>query len=130
MIAERANAFSARFYDHLFVLDPAAAQLFTGIDMALQQWKLAHTLGAVVQALDDLDTLLPAVAALGVRHARYGVLPRHFDSVGVALLRAFDETLGRRFTPAIRAAWTQAYSVVSAEMQKALGDAPPRLRIT
>src|SRR5262252_2371310 len=97
MAAERADAFMARFYDHLFVIDASAARLFTGIDMTAQRWKLAQTLGVVVQALDDLETLLPAVAALGRRHVRYGVLPHHFDSVGAALLQAFADTLGTRF---------------------------------
>ena len=129
MIAERADAFTARFYHHLFVIDAGAAQLFTGVDMTVQQWKLAQTLGVIVQALDDLDTLLSAVAALGSRHARYGVLPHHFDSVGAALLQAFVDTLGQHFTPAVRAAWVRAYSLVSTEMQKGLGNAPPPLRI-
>ena len=129
MIAERADAFTARFYDHLFVIDAGAAQLFNGVDMSIQQWKLAQTLGVVVQALDDLDTLLPAVAALGRRHTRYGVLHHHFDSVGAALLQAFVDTLGQHFTPAVRAAWVRAYSLVATEMQKGLDDAPPTLRI-
>ena len=129
MVAERADAFTARFYDHLFVIDPGAAQLFTGVDMSVQQWKLAQTLGVVVQSLDDLETLLPAVAALGRRHTRYGVLRHHFDSVGAALLQAFVDTLGQRFTPAVRAAWTQAYNLVATEMQKGLGNVPPPLRI-
>ena len=129
MVAERADAFTARFYEHLFIIDAGAAKLFTGVDMSVQQWKLAQTLGVVVQALDDLDTLLPAVAALGRRHTRYGVRHHHFDSVGAALLQAFVDTLGPRFTPAVRAAWMQAYSLVATEMQKALGNAPPPLRI-
>jgi len=129
MVAERADAFTARFYDHLFVIDPGAEQLFSGVDMGLQQWKLAQTLGVVVQALDDLNTLLPAVATLGKRHTRYGVRHHHFDTVGAALLRAFADTLGNRFTADAQAAWTQAYSVVAGEMQKAMGDAPPPLRV-
>ena len=129
MIAERSDAFTARFYDHLFVIDAGAAQLFNGVDMTIQRWKLAQTLGVVVQALDDLDALLPAVAALGRRHTRYGVLHHHFDRVGAALLQAFVDTLGRQFTPAVRAAWVRAYSLVAAEMQKGLGNPPPPLRI-
>ena len=128
MIAERADALTARFYDHLFVIDAGAAQLFNGVEMSIQRWKLAQTLGVVVQALDDLDTLLPAVAALGRRHTRYGVLHHHFDSVGAALLQAFVDTLGQQFTPAVRAAWVRAYSLVAAEMQKGLANAPPPLR--
>lgn len=130
MIAERSDAFSARFYDHLFVIDAGAAQLFNGVEMSIQRWKLAQTLGVVVQALDDLDTLLPAVAALGRRHTQYGVLPHHFDSVGAALLQAFVDTLGQQFTPAVRAAWVRAYSLVATEMQKGLESAPPQLRMT
>ena len=130
MIAERSDAFSASFYDHLFVIDAGAAQLFNGVDMTIQRWKLAQTLGVVVQALDDLDTLLPAVAALGRRHTRYGVLHHHFDSVGAALLQAFVDTLGQQFTPTVRAAWVRAYSLVATEMQKGLGSAPPPVRMT
>jgi nitric oxide dioxygenase len=97
--------------------------------MTIQRWKLAQTLGVVVQALDDLDTLLPAVAALGRRHTRYGVLHHHFDSVGAALLQAFVDTLGQQFTPTVRAAWVRAYSLVATEMQKGLASAPPPLRM-
>lgn len=130
MIAERATVFTARFYDHLFAMDDSAAQLFTGVEMSVQQWKLAQTLGVVVQVLDDLDAFLPAVAALGERHIRYGVLPRHFETVGQALLGAFADTLGDRFTPQIRAAWTDAYAVIAAEMQRALArTAKPPLRL-
>ena len=34
MIAERADAFTARFYHHLFLIDAGAAQLFNGVDMS------------------------------------------------------------------------------------------------
>lgn len=130
MIAERADVFTARFYSRLFEIDSDAARLFSGVDMGAQQWKLAHTLGVVVQALDDLDTLLPAVTALGERHTRYGVERRHFEPVGAALLQAFADTLGRRFTSEARAAWTGAYSLVSDTMQRALiSDGKPPLRL-
>ena len=126
-IAERADMFTARFYDHLFTIDESAALLFTGVEMTAQQWKLAHTLGVVVQALDDLETLLPAVALLGKRHSQYGVQPGHFETVGAALLMAFADTLGSGFTPQIRTAWTEAYGLVASVMQQALidGRTPP-----
>ena len=129
MIAERADAFTARFYAHLFVIDAGAAQLFNGVDMTIQRWKLAQTLGVVVQALDDLDALLPAVAALGRRHTRYGVLHHHFDSVGAALLQAFVDTLGQRLHAAGARRVGARLSLVAAEMQKGLENAPPTLRI-
>ena len=131
MIAERSDVFTGRFYSRLFEIDPNTARLFSGVDMAAQQWKLAHTLGVVVQALDDLDALLPAVSALGKRHTRYGVGQQHFEPVGAALLQAFADTLGTRFTSDVRAAWTEAYTLVAEEMKRALvGDGKPRLRLT
>ena len=130
MIAERASMFTARFYSNLFEIDPGAVRLFTGVNMVAQEWKLAQTLGVVVQALDDIDTLLPALATLGERHARYGVEQAHFETVGTALLQSFTDTLRERFTPEARAAWTEAYSLVSSEMRRALERSrPPRLRV-
>lgn len=129
-IAERADVFTARFYERLFSIDDSAARLFSGVEMTAQQWKLAQTLGVVVQALDDLDTLLPAVAALGTRHTRYGVQPHHFESVGRALLQAFGDTLGDGFTADARTAWTEAYALIASVMQRALiraGESPIHL---
>ena len=109
-----------RFYEHLFVIDPSAARLFTGVDMAAQRKKLSQTLAVVVNALNDVDRLLPAVAALGKRHAHYGVEDRHFDSVGEALLEAISDALGDGFTAEVRAAWTVAYALLASVMRRAL----------
>jgi len=119
-IAERGDELSARFYDHLFAIDDSAARLFAHVDMNAQRAKLVHTLRVVVQALGNVDSLLPAVAALGKRHTHYGVEARHFDSVGEALLWAFDDTLGDAFTPALRAAWAEAYAFLASVMKRAL----------
>jgi hemoglobin-like flavoprotein len=70
--------------------------------------------------VDDLDRLLPALAALGKRHATYGVEDRHFDSVGHALLRAFSTTLADEFTTPLHDAWSEAYGLIAAVMRRAL----------
>ena len=119
-IAERAEQFTSRFYEHLFVIDESAARLFTGVDMGAQRKKLAQTLAVVVHALDDLDRLMPAIAALGKRHTQYGVSAHHFESVGEALIHAFSDALGDAFTAELRAAWTVAYALVASVMQRAL----------
>lgn len=117
-IAERHDEVTRRFYDLLFEIDGSAARLFTGVDMAAQRVKLAEVLAVVVNGLNDIDRLLPAVVALGKRHAHYGVQDRHFDSVGAALLQAFGDTLGDEFTPELRAAWATAYTVLASVMRK------------
>ena len=118
-VAERADALTTHFYTHLFEIDDTAARLFSGVDMAAQKKKLAQSLTVVVHALDDIDSLLPPIAALGKRHTQYGVEDRHFDSVGDALLWALDDVLGDGFTPAVRDAWAQAYTMVASVMRRA-----------
>lgn len=119
-IAANADALTTTFYDTLFEIDDSAARLFAGVDMTAQRTKVAQTLAVAVNSLDDLDVLLPAVVALGKRHAAYGIEDRHFDSVGTALLQAFSATLGDAFTPELQNAWSEAYGSISAVMRREL----------
>ena len=60
------------FYDRLFETAPQTRALFPQ-DMAEQKKKLMAMLGTAVANLHKLDTILPAVQALGQRHKGYGV---------------------------------------------------------
>lgn len=119
-IAARAEELTVTFYETLFEIDPTAAALFAGVDMAGQRKKLAQSLAVVVHAVDSPASLIPALTALGKRHAGYRVDRRHFDSVGAALIRALAHILRRDFTPEVRDAWTTAYGVVATIMQGAM----------
>jgi len=119
-IAAKADTLTTSFYAHLFEIDDSAAMLFADVDMAAQRRKLVQSLGIVVQSVDDLDRLLPVLAALGKRHTTYGIEDRHFDSVGQALLMAFATTLGAGFTREIHDAWSEAYALIAAVMRRAL----------
>jgi hemoglobin-like flavoprotein len=79
----------------------------------------------VVRGLDRLEQLVPAVQALGRRHAGYGVRDEHYATVGAALLWTLERGLGEAFTPATRAAWAAAYALLAATMQQAAGEGPP-----
>ena len=125
-IATRDDALTVRFYEVMFEIDDSAARLFASVDMASQRGKLFRSLAVIVDALDDLDRLLPAIAELGKRHATYGVERRHFDVVGQSLLRAIEGVLGDDFTPAVRDAWAEAYTLVAAVMMRALDRAGAR----
>ena len=118
--AARADTLTSTFYEYLFEIDTSAAALFAGVDMAAQKKKLAQALAVVVNAADDPGRLIPALTALGRRHAGYRVEQRHFDSVGTALLRALADTLGGAFTTDVRDAWAAAYGAVSAVMRDAM----------
>jgi nitric oxide dioxygenase len=75
-----------------------------------------QTLTVVVKGIDRLDGLVPAVQALGRRHAGYGVRPAHYDLVGSALLWTLGQGLGDAFTDDVRDAWAQAYGTLAAVM--------------
>jgi hemoglobin-like flavoprotein len=116
-----ADTAAGLFYGRLFELDPAIERLFRRTDMAAQRKVLMQTLTVVVKSLDRLDQIVPAVQALGRRHAGYGVREAHYATVGAALLWTLEQGLGEAFTPAVRDAWATAYGILAAVMIEAAG---------
>lgn len=119
MLAWQADAMSSDFYTRLIGRDARMHRLFKDTDMAEQRAKLVQTLQALIDSLDDLPAIIPTLRQLGAAHARYGVLPRDYDTVGSALIATFDKQLGSRFTPDMRGAWTIAYALVAGVMRDA-----------
>ena len=118
-LAPAADAAARLFYDRLFTTDPTTRPLFGGADLTEQRRKLVQTLTVVVQGLDRLDALVPAVADLGRRHARYGVSESHYGTVGAALLWTLEQKLGAGWTPEVKAACQGAYTVLADVMRGA-----------
>jgi hemoglobin-like flavoprotein len=117
-----ADTAAVLFYDRLFELDPALRRLFARTDMAQQRKILMQTLTVVVRSLDKLDTIVPAIQALGRRHAGYGVREEHYDSVGAALLWTLDQGLGDAFDDETADAWATAYTTLASVMIDAAAD--------
>ncbi len=113
-----ADQAAALFYARLFEIDPDLRQMFRG-DMLEQGRKLMAMIATAVAALERLDTIVPAVRALGARHAGYGVSEEHYASVGAALIWTLERGLGAEFTPAVRSAWTSTYSLLANTMIEA-----------
>jgi nitric oxide dioxygenase len=111
-----ADTAAGLFYGRLFELDPTLERLFRRTDMAAQRKVLMQTLTVVVKSLDRLEQIVPAVQALGRRHAGYGVREPHYATVGDALLWTLEQGLGEAFTPAVRDAWATAYGTLSSAM--------------
>jgi len=113
-----ADAAASLFYQRLFELDPSLRSLFK-TDLAAQRRALMSMLAVAIQGLDHLDTLVPAVENLGRRHVGYGVKDRDYDTVGQALLEALQQGLGDAFTPELRDAWAEAYTLLAGVMRTA-----------
>jgi hemoglobin-like flavoprotein len=104
------------FYERLFTIDPELRPLFSHGDLAEQRKKLMQMITVAVRGLDRLGELVPAVEALGRRHAGYHVRERDYDTVGAALLWTLEQGLGAAFTPEVREAWTLTYGALAGIM--------------
>lgn len=117
-VAPIADAAAAMFYKRLFELDPNLRPLFK-TDITDQGRKLMQMIGVAVNGLDHLDELVPAVRQLGMRHAGYGVMDQHYDTVAAALLWTLERGLGPDFTPEVQDAWVAVYGVLASTMKDA-----------
>jgi hemoglobin-like flavoprotein len=109
------------FYGRLFEIAPDVRAMFPD-DLSGQKKKLMAMLGTAVAGLSRIDTLLPAVRALGQRHVGYGVSAEQYVPVGAALLWTLEKGLGEAFTPEVREAWATTYRVLASTMINAAND--------
>jgi hemoglobin-like flavoprotein len=104
------------FYRRLFEIDPPLRALFKG-DIEEQSKKLLDMLGVLIAMLERPLGLELELRAMGERHAGYGVVDKHYDTVGAALIDMLAETLDDGFTVEVRDAWTLLYGVVASTMK-------------
>jgi hemoglobin-like flavoprotein len=120
-VAPIAETAAGLFYAKLFELDPSLRPLFRG-DIEEQGRKLMAMLIVAVNGLDHLDTLVPAVRAMGQRHAAYGVRDEHYETVAEALISTLETGLGDAFTDEVREAWTTVYWLLAYTMRAGAAD--------
>ncbi len=108
LLNSRFGLFVDLFYFRLFALAPDTRELFSS-DMRLQKHALASMLQTMVADLHWDEELVPLVTQLGARHARYGVRDGDYETVGIALTWALEQTLDDDFPPEAHDAWRAAY---------------------
>lgn len=111
-----ADSAASLFYTRLFETSPQLAPMFAGVDFAQQRKKLVQAINMVVISLDRVDTLLPMIRDLGLRHAGYGVRDEHYGQVGAALLWTLQTGLGDDWSDEAAMAWTLAYQLLADTM--------------
>jgi hemoglobin-like flavoprotein len=129
LVAPIADTAASLFYGRLFELDPSLSRMFRG-DMAEQGRKLMTMIGLAVKGLDRLEVLVPAVEALGARHAGYGVRDEHYGTVASALLWTLKTGLGDAFTLEVEEAWTAVYVLLAETMQQGANKAERAAAVT
>jgi len=106
------------FYKRLFELDPSLRSMFKP-DMQEMTRQLMQTVGMIVTGLSTPDEVMNLVAEHGRKHAGYGVIEAHYETVRTALLWTLNQILGLEFTPEAQAAWREAYDFIAKVMKDA-----------
>lgn len=119
LTAPSRGVLAARFYHHLFELDPSLRALFAAADFPSLERKVTAALGELVRLLDEPQRFVAVIVPLGRRHAGYGVRDRDYATASVALRLAFADVLGTAFTGDMDEAWRELHALVSAVMLRA-----------
>lgn len=107
--------FADKFYGRLFELAPETRGLFRG-DMGEQKLKFMNMIATLIGSLDHPQVFRTIPRHLGARHANYGVLPKHYEPVGEALIETLRAELDQRFTLEVSNAWSALYAEISGGM--------------
>lgn len=106
-----ANEIAESFYSHLFEIAPHLQKLFTG-NMKTQGAMLMTSLELAVSSLDDMESIMPAVQALGERHMSYGVKKEYYRYAKESFLWSLEKHLNAEFTPTVKSAWSEAFDTL------------------
>ncbi len=105
-------------YLRLFEMDPSLKPLFKG-DIKRQGEMLFIAIELAIQNIDNPARMAEAVAELGKRHQGYGVQAGYFNIFGAALMWSLEQVIGPDFTPEVKVAWGEAYSLLAKAMREA-----------
>ena len=117
MVVPIADTAAELFYGRLFELEPEYRAMFKN-DMTEQGKKLMTTINIAVEALDNLEPLIPVLKKMGADHVGYGVKDRDYNVVGASLLWTLEKGLGDVFTDEVRNAWGAVYEVLASVMKE------------
>jgi len=110
------DTFAEIFYGKLFSLDGGLQRYFGG-DMKEQGRNFAAMMSIFVRNLEEPETVSVALRGLGRRHVAYGVRPRDYETLSVALFWTLSHALGEAFTDEVEAAWRGAWQRLADAMQ-------------
>jgi nitric oxide dioxygenase len=92
-------------------------------------WK-ASAVFAYAASIDNAQALGPVVRRIVHKHASVGIRAEHYPIVGHHLLGAIKEVLGDAATPALIAAWAEAYGELADALIRAEKDLYDRVGTT
>jgi nitric oxide dioxygenase len=112
VLREHGLAITTIFYRNMFAAHPELTNLFNMGNQAVgaQQQSLASAVFAYAANIGNPGALGPVVKRIVHKHVSVGIRADHYPIVGHHLLGAIKEVLGEAATPALIAAWAEAYT--------------------
>lgn len=98
-------------YKHLFDCCPDVVNIFKS-DMREQSRLIMKMIKTVVEGLNNVHIIMPAIQNLGGRHVDYGVTPEQYKYFKESLIFALDKVLGKDFDEKTKGAWSKLYDVL------------------
>ncbi|WP_338849904.1 globin domain-containing protein [Massilia sp. W12] len=121
VLREHGAAISQCFYRNMLTEHSELKHLFNLGNQAngSQQQALAAAVFAYAANIDNRQALAPVLERIAHKHAAVGIKASHYSIVGRHLLGAIQEVLGAAASPALLAAWDEAYWLLAAELTSA-----------
>lgn len=120
-VADEGEKVTRFFFGMLFSIDPATRDLFP-VNMETKQDRLMNAIVRIVQQYDRPDEITPYLRQLGREHRKFGVLTKHYESLGIALIAAIKQYAGAHWSEEIERAWAEAYTTIAQIMQEGAAD--------
>lgn len=113
VVAENANAITARFYPHMFAANPELLNVFNQANQAIGEQPRALAASVVAYAVHLIDPnapdFTPVMQRIAHKHVSLGIKSTDYTIVGRHLMWAVGDVLGEAVTPEIAAAWDEVY---------------------
>lgn len=115
VLREHGVAITTVFYANLFKAHPELLNVFNMRNQAdgIQQQSLAAAVFAYAANFENPAALAPVITRIVHKHASLGITADLYPIVGTHLLGAIKEVLGEAATPALIAAWAEAYGALA-----------------
>jgi len=120
VVAQHAEAITARFYPRMFDEHPELLRVFNQGNQATGEQSRALAASVVAYAVQLIDPDAPSfhhvMRRIAYKHVSLGIRPEQYTIVGHHLLAAVGEVLGDAVTPEIAAAWDEVYWLFATQL--------------
>ncbi|HHV22162.1 MAG TPA: hemin transporter [Propionibacterium sp.] len=120
VVAENAEAITARFYPHMFAANPELMRVFNKANQAIGEQPKALAASVVAYAVHLIDPnapdFTPIMQRIAHKHVSLGIKGTDYTIVGRHLMWAVGDVLGDAVTPEVAAAWDEVYWLFGAQL--------------